>query len=366
MISAPPDAPELPARAPDADAAPVWLRILRNPLVRIVLFVALAWGIGKLLKWGIPLPTLGAGPADGLGESGANLWLRALRSIVAVSLAYWILVRVIEGRRVHELRSTVAAPHFGAGWLLGMLILVAAAALIAALGGLRFLGVDGGAELVAPLLVLGLVPGITEEIIARGILFRVVEDGLGSWAALAISALLFGFGHAANPNATLWSSVAIAIEAGILLGMAYAWTRSLWFVMGLHAAWNFTQGAILGIPVSGIDVKGLVDSQERGNAWISGGAFGAEASGVTVVLCTTIGLWFARKAIRDGRIVAPRWRGRTVYRWLLAVYVLATAAALLAPIPRTAAIGVAIGLPLVLLLGATPSRRSAPVSRPTG
>jgi hypothetical protein len=241
-----------------------------------------------------------------------------------------------------------------------MLILVTAALLIAAFGGLRFLGVDGSADLLAPLLVLGLVPGITEEIIARGILFRVVEDGLGSWAALAISALLFGFGHAANPNATLWSSVAIAIEAGILLGMAYAWTRSLWFVIGLHAAWNFTQGAILGIPVSGIDVKGLVDSQERGNAWISGGAFGAEGSLVTVVLCTSIGLWFARKAIADGRIVAPQWRSTKVYLWLLGVYAVVTAAAFFAPIPRAAAIGVAIGLPLVLLLGAAPSRRRAP------
>lgn len=307
MNLTPPAAPDLPARAPNADVAPTWLRVLRNPIVRIILFFALAYAIGKVLKWGIPLPTLGAGPADGLGETGANLWLRALRSIVAVSLAYWILVRFVEGRRVHELRAPAAAPHFGTGWLLGMMILVGAALGMAALGGLRFLGIDGSADLVAPLLVLGLVPGITEEIIARGILFRVVEDGLGSWAALAISALLFGFGHAANPNATLWSSVAIAIEAGVLLGMAYAWTRSLWFVMGLHAAWNFTQGAILGIPVSGIDVKGLVDSQERGNAWISGGAFGAEASVVTVVLCTSVGIWFARKAIADGRIVAPFW-----------------------------------------------------------
>jgi membrane protease YdiL (CAAX protease family) len=307
MILSPPEAPDLPARAPNADAAPAWLRVLRNPLVRILIFIGLAYCIGKLMKWAIPLPQLDGNPGTELAQTGADLWLRTFRSIFVVSLAYWILVRFVEGRRVHELRAPAAAPHFGAGWLLGMVILVAAAMAMAALGGLRFLGVDGSADLVAPLLVLGLAPGITEEIIARGVLFRVVEDGLGSWAALAISALLFGFGHAANPNATLWSSVAIAIEAGILLGMAYAWTRSLWFVMGLHAAWNFTQGAILGIPVSGIDVKGLVDSQERGNAWISGGAFGAEASVVTVVICTSVGLWFARKAIADGRIVAPFW-----------------------------------------------------------
>ena len=156
-------------------------------------------------------------------------------------------------------------------------------------GAYRIQGVNPDAYLLGPLVVLGLLPGITEEIIARGILFRVVEEGLGTWVALVISALLFGFGHMANPNATVWSSVAIAIEAGLLLGMAYAWTRSLWFCMGLHAAWNFTQGPLLGIPVSGFEVKGLLVSTTQGPALLSGGEFGAEASILTVIVCVSLG-----------------------------------------------------------------------------
>ena len=95
----------------------------------------------------------------------------------------------------------------------------------------------------------------------RGILFRWIEEFGGSWVALAVTSLLFGFGHIVNPNATALSSFAIALEAGLLLGGAYMLTRNLWLAIGLHAAWNFTQGFVFDVPVSGIDQNGLVEAQ---------------------------------------------------------------------------------------------------------
>ena len=92
-----------------------------------------------------------------------------------------------------------------------------------------------------------------EELLFRGILFRWIEEFGGSWAALMVTSVLFGLAHVINPNATWFSSFAIAVEAGVLLGGAYMLTRSLWMPMGLHAAWNFTQGDIFDVPVSGID-----------------------------------------------------------------------------------------------------------------
>jgi hypothetical protein len=167
--------------------------------------------------------------------------------------------------------------------------------------------VNSNVNWIAPLIVIGILPGITEEIMFRGVLFRIIEDGLGTWIALFLSAIFFGAVHLANPNATTWSSIAIALEAGLLLGMAYAWTRSLWFVMGLHAAWNFTQGTVLGIPVSGVAVKGFMASSTQGNVWLSGGEFGAEASVTTVLICTALAAFFTRKAIEQRRIRPPFW-----------------------------------------------------------
>lgn len=82
--------------------------------------------------------------------------------------------------------------------------------------------------------------------------------------------------------------------------------------MALHAAWNFTQGPLLGIPVSGIAVRGLVNSSRDGNVLLSGGAFGAEASILTVIICVAVAVVFSQQAIKRKRIVAPFWvRRRT-------------------------------------------------------
>ncbi len=291
-----------------------WLRVWRNQsfrtimfmLARIVAFALMAFLIGKALRWMVPYES--ASPAKAMSTSGPELWIRGLRAMLPTVLAYWLLVRLIERRKVSELAPSKLLTHSAVGWLVGTATLVLAAAAMAVAGAYRVQGINTDVYLAGPLVVLGLLPGITEEIVARGILFRVVEDGLGTWIALVISAALFGFGHMANPNATVWSSVAIAIEAGLLLGMAYAWTRSLWFCMGLHAAWNFTQGPLLGIPVSGFELKGLLVSTTQGPTLLSGGAFGAEASILTVIVCVSLAGYFTRKAIDEGKIKPPVWR----------------------------------------------------------
>ena len=302
---------EIVAEAP----APWWRRLWAHPgfygIVRMIgeiaAFVLLSLAIGWALRKLLPLPPIKF--EDSVNEAGPTVFLRALRSIFAAVLAYVLVVVFVQRRKLSELAPRKALPHIAAGWGLGMAILVLAALLMAAVGVLRWEGgINTHAALLGPLFVLGLVPGVTEEIVARGVLLGVVERGLGTWAALAISALLFGFGHAANPNATLWSSLAIAIEAGLLLGMAYAWTRSLWFVFALHAAWNFTQGPLLGIPVSGLQIEGLMSAKASGPVLLSGGAFGAEASLLTVVMCVGVAAWFTRRALADGRIVRPSWK----------------------------------------------------------
>ena len=110
-----------------------------------------------------------------------------------------------------------------------------------------------------------------------------------------------------NPNSTAFSSFAIAVEAGILLGGAYMLTRSLWMPMGLHAAWNITQGEIFDVPVSGLAMNGLVNARIQGPELLSGGQFGFEASIIALVLATAAGVWLVVRAIRQGELVRPWW-----------------------------------------------------------
>ena len=159
------------------------------------------------------------------------------------------------------------------------------------------------------MLAMAVTSGTIEEIMFRGILLRHLETMLGTWAALAITSLLFGAAHLGNPDATLFAAFAIAMEAGILLGAAYLVTRRLWLAVGIHAAWNFTQGWVFSIPVSGHAAPlGLLITRRVGPDWLTGGDFGLEASAVALVVATGAGLLLLHRAVRRGDIHPPMWR----------------------------------------------------------
>ena len=145
-----------------------------------------------------------------------------------------------------------------------------------------------------------LMVGVGEEIIFRGVLFRWIDEKWGFAVALIVSSLLFGLLHIFQPAATWWSSFAIAIEAGLLLGAAYKYAGTLWLPIGIHWAWNFTQGNIFGFAVSGGRAgASLIQPAVSGPDILTGGAFGAEASVITLILGLLLSLWFILKVKRN-------------------------------------------------------------------
>ena len=178
--------------------------------------------------------------------------------------------------------------------------------IIALGGGYQVIGTNGLA-VVFPVIGLAIVSGVGEEILLRGLFFRLIEEWLGSWAALLLSAALFGALHLGNPNATLLAGFAIALEAGVMLAAIFMITRRLWAAIGLHAAWNFTQGGIYGIAISGNATDGLLRARISGPDLLTGGAFGAEASLPAIIVCTAFGIGLIVLAQRRGQVLPPLW-----------------------------------------------------------
>lgn len=225
---------------------------------------------------------------------------------VAALLGYYGFVRVVERRPVIELFSRGWPVELLAGLGLGAALFGLVIGVLDLLGHYSVAAVNGAAFLL-PVLTLSIMAGVTEELLVRAVVFRLLEGWLGSWLALAFSALLFGALHLANANATWLSSAALALEAGVLLAAAFMATRRVWLAIGVHIAWNFTQSGIFGVATSGVDRAGYLDGRLQGPAALTGGAFGPEASVVAVAVCLAAGLLLLRLSIRRGHIVRPAW-----------------------------------------------------------
>ncbi len=208
-------------------------------------------------------------------------------------LLYSRFVCLFENDNAHDLPMDKLCADTGKGLIVGLLYFCVVTGIMALAGCYRIVIIGAPAKELIWTFCYFAVVAVGEEILFRGVLFRWIDEKWGFAWALAISGLVFGLVHWTNPNGTLWAGIAIAIEAGLLLGAAYKWSGTLWFPIGIHWAWNFTQGNIFGFKVSGQDAgASLIQAQIEGPDWITGGVFGAEASVIAVVVGAVVSAWF--------------------------------------------------------------------------
>ncbi|MDY7537721.1 type II CAAX endopeptidase family protein [Undibacterium sp. 5I1] len=276
---------------------PLGHRILRFPLIRIVL---------ALIAFMLPFLLIQAGSSK-LFDDKLFIKLGQLTGALIGYLCYAMYVRKIEQRAVTELSLRGLTKEFGVGFLLGSLMVCVTVGIIALMGGFQITATSSWTVILIPLL-MHLTIGLVEEILLRGVFFRIVQQSLGSWLALLASAVLFGAMHLVNDNITVLGFASIT-AAGLWLASAFMLTGRLWMCVAMHAAWNFFQGGIFSVAVSGHPVRnGLWISKINGPDWMTGGAFGIEGSAIafTIVVVVTVGLLY--QAARDGRIVQPFWK----------------------------------------------------------
>jgi CAAX protease family protein len=239
-----------------------------------------------------------------------NPWLTLVLGLATAALAvltYAWVVRRTERRAPTEVARVGAVAATRRGVLIGVGMCAAVIVNIAFLGGYQVNGL-GSVPGAVGLFGFMAAAAVTEELLFRGVLFRIVEQRTGTWIALVLTGVVFGLSHLFNPNASLWGAIAIAVEAGFMLAACYAATRNLWVPIGLHFGWNFALAGIFGAEVSGNDTaQGLLDAVTSGPTLLTGGEFGPEASMYAVlagVVLTIVFMWLARRRDR----IVPRRR----------------------------------------------------------
>jgi hypothetical protein len=226
-------------------------------LVLLAAALLIGWGCGKLFE-NLPFRALGAAFAD--------RWLKHLALGLAVggaTLGVAILAAVIFGRLRFEMNSSATTSALLYSLAVSFVVFAVAAAF--------------------------------EEALFRGYLLQTFTRSGLAWLAILLTSLFFGAAHAGNPGSGVIST-ANTVIAGIWFSAAYLKTRDLWFVWGIHLMWNFAQGAIFGIEVSGLTSfvqAPLFKEVDAGPGWLTGANYGIEG-GVACTIALILSLTLIR------------------------------------------------------------------------
>ena len=257
---------------------------------RILAFLAIFYAIA--------LPALlGLRALFGFGKSSA--WVIVIIAMTAIPSVYiarrWIDKKDLASLGLKFGRQATADLFFG--FVLSAIMAGLVFAAMLTLGYIARVEVAAiGWPLISTLatsfVVMALV-GFWEERVFRGYLLQNMAEGLGMKTAVAVSCLLYGLVHAMNPSAGILST-AIIVLFGFLRIYGYLSTGQLWLSIGMHAGWNYFQATVFGFAASGhAEDRTLLMHEATAADWLSGGAFGPEASVVTipVVFVAMAAMW---------------------------------------------------------------------------
>ena len=277
-------------------------KIVQFPVIRIliaVLFVGVGIAIGQiilnLLRSVLSITDTGI----------ANILAFVLITPIAY-FSYALYVRLIEKRELTELSLSNAFREFGLGFLIGFGLFASVILILWLLG---LYAVNGFEFILLSLLgaLFGaFVSALAQELVFRAVIYRITEEWLGTWWAVSISAILFGLIHLSSAGATIFSTLAVALQAGVILATVYTLTHRIWMALGLHMAWDFANDGVFGVGTagqSGESLKGLFQASLQGPEVLNGGKFGIEGSLIALVIVLLAGIAILRISMQNGQFI---------------------------------------------------------------
>ncbi|MCW3093800.1 MAG: family intrarane metalloprotease protein [Ferruginibacter sp.] len=278
-------------------------RLFTNPITRIVLGLLVCFA-GFLISQNIAGKILSL---TNLDKDFRNLFKGVTASVI-VLCTYSTLFKFIEKRKISEMSTKGIVKNLTLGILVGAALQCLTLLVIYLNNGFQVLSVNPVSFIIIPLTIAFTIATF-EEILIRGILFRIIEEKFGSYISLVISAIIFGALHLMNTSSSLISAICIAVSGGLLLGAAYMYSRSLWLPIAIHFTWNFMQSGIFGAITSGNEkTNSLLTTQITGTKLITGGEFGPEGTIQAMVFCLAATIAFMYLNIKKKMVIKPYWQ----------------------------------------------------------
>ncbi len=261
-----------------------WLRALLFYISFFIYTIVISVGGGLIL-------TLGSSNGFALDFASIAMMLFELVSVLGSFLLIVVFRTLIDRRSVVSLGFAFNGKYrrdLGYGILLGVVLQLFMFGALWATGQTH---VAGFRFVFGPLVVILftlIFAAVQEEIVMRGYLLCNLMESANKYLSLILVSVVFAFMHGMNPDISI-AGVLNIILAGLLLGMYYIHRKNLWFPIGLHIAWNYFEGPVLGSPVSGVKVDSIVLLDFIGKPMWTGGSFGFEASyALSIVLILAI------------------------------------------------------------------------------
>lgn len=221
----------------------------------------------------------------------------AIGYVILIAI-YCLKVRVIERDRKPLQSIGFTGNHALRDYLIGLVVgfsLLSAVCLILVLtGNLSFHGIAVNTSTIGVVLAgipMWFVQGASEEIMFRGYMIPRLEKKFGKIIAILYSSFLFAVLHGANIGFTWLAGINLFIIA-VFFALIYYYTGNIWLTCAAHTAWNFCQGSLYGLEVSGsTSGVSILNSSYSASAspYFTGGAFGPEG-GLAVTIVTVIGI----------------------------------------------------------------------------
>ena len=263
-----------------------WLRVLLFGAVFCLLTLLIAIPAALLLA-GVTVDELKSNLVDTLEGllSGNYLWLMILVEFAIAVVSVGCFRLWIDRRGLKDLgwSSDGFTGEAVIGLFMGPAVMGIAALLMLVSGHLEWTDIVWDPSSLFVSLGLMALIAFSEELVFRGyILDNLLESFSNKWVALIISSVLFAAFHFTGPGIHTLAFLNLFL-AGLLLGINFLYTRNLWFSFFFHLSWNFFQGPILGFRVSGLVFPSLLQTETKGDLFITGGDFGLEGSILTTV-----------------------------------------------------------------------------------